>query len=104
MQFFDKFEMFNEAYESRGLEDMLKNKANSFKRHGINYRILRQVYSRGLEAFDDRKKGNAKAFAMRRVNDFLSKGRTWSIYDTDLADKARENAKKIKTDKKKKKK
>jgi len=104
MEFFKPFEIFNEAYESRGLEDALNNKATSFKDQGITYHILRQVYTRGIEAFDNKKGTSAKQFAMKRVTDFCNHGRSWTIYDTDLAAKARKNAKKLKKKKKKSKK
>lgn len=101
-----KFETFiNEAYEARGLEDNLRNKASMYKDQGFTYRILRQVYSRGFEDYHEKKKsGDIRNYAMKRVLDFLNKGRVWSVHDTDLADEVRKNFKKHNKKKKNKKK
>ena len=57
--------------------------------------MLRVIYSRGVEDFNDKnKKGSAKDYAMKRVNDFLAHGKSWSIYDTDMSDKVKKKQKK----------
>ena len=102
MKYFENFETFNENYEqlSQNMEWTLKNKAESFKQQGITFAMLRKIYSRGIEAWQDNKKGNAKTFAMNRVNNFLSKGKAGSVFDSDQAAKARKHAKKLKKKKK----
>lgn len=98
---FDNY--ITEAYETRGLEDELRNKANMYKDKGYTYHILRLVYTRGSEEFYEKKKsGSVRNFAMKRVNDFLNKGRYWSVNDTDLADEVRKKVKKLNKKKKKK--
>lgn len=104
MIFFKDFDNYiNEAYESRGLEDILRNKANSLKDRGITYNMLRIIYSRGIEDFSEKKKkGSSKNYAMKRVDDFLARGKSWSIYDTDMSNQAKRRRKKLLKKKKKK--
>lgn len=91
MKYFEKYEDF--LNESK-LEFDLKSRVKSYP--GVTFSILRKIYSRGLEDFDNKKGKSAEKFAMSRVNNFLSKGKSWSILDSDLADKVRKNLKKLK--------
>jgi hypothetical protein len=97
MQYFKNYGTFILLNESN-LEFDLKSKANSYP--GVTFSILRKIYSRGLEDFDKKKGKNAEKFAMLRVMNFLSKGKSWTILDSDLADKVRKNLKKLKKKKK----
>lgn len=93
MQYLNNFEEFlNES--SSNLEFDLKAKAKSYP--GVTFSILRKIYSRGLEDFDKKKGKNAEKIAMSRVMNFLSKGKSWTILDSDMAAKVRKNLKKLK--------
>ena len=95
MQYISNFDEF--LNESK-LEFDLKSISKSYP--GVTFSILRKIYSRGLEDFDKKKGKSAEKFAMSRVKNFLAKGKSWTILDSDMADKVRKNLKKLKKKKK----
>jgi hypothetical protein len=73
--------------------DGLKKKA---EKSGISYSILKQVYNRGMAAWQTghRPGTTAQQWAFARVNSFITKGKgTWGGADSDLASKAKGGSK-----------
>jgi len=71
--------------------DGLKKKA---EKSGISYSILKQVYNRGMAAWQTghRPCTTAQQWAFARVNSFITKGKgTWGGADSDLAAKAKKS-------------
>ena len=71
--------------------DGLKKKA---EKSGISYSILKQVYNRGMAAWQTghRPGTTAQQWAFARVNSFITKGKgTWGGADSDLAAKAKKS-------------
>lgn len=88
-------EDFGDAYEEFKpiLEEIegLKKKA---EKSGISYGILKQVYNRGMAAWQGghRPGTTPQQWAFARVNSFITKGKgTWGGADSDLASKVRSN-------------
>ena len=88
-------EDFGDAYEEFKpiLEEIegLKKKA---EKSGISYGILKQVYNRGMAAWQGghRPGTTPQQWAFARVNSFITKGKgTWGGADSDLAGKVRSN-------------
>ena len=69
-------------------DNILKDKAKASK---IPKPILEQVYRRGAAAWatGHRPGATREAWALARVNSFITKGKTYSTADSDLAKKAR---------------
>ncbi len=88
-------EDFGDAYEEFKpiLEEIegLKKKA---EKSGISYGILKQVYNRGMAAWQGghRPGTTPQQWAFARVNSFITKGKgTWGGADSDLASKVKSN-------------
>lgn len=69
------------------IEALKKKSAKS----GISYRILKQVYDRGMGAWKGghRPGANSHAWALARVNSFIVGGKTRHTADKDLWKKAK---------------
>jgi hypothetical protein len=69
-------------------DSILREKAKASK---IPKPILEQVYRRGAAAWatGHRPGASREAWALARVNSFITKGKTYSTADADLAKKAR---------------
>lgn len=69
-------------------DKILRDKAKASK---IPKPILEQVYRRGAAAWatGHRPGATREAWALGRVNSFITKGKTYSTADADLAKKAR---------------
>jgi hypothetical protein len=81
-------EEFKELFEEI---DGLKKKA---EKSGISYGILKQVYNRGMAAWQGghRPGTTPQQWAFARVNSFITKGKgTWGGADSDLASKVKKN-------------
>ena len=81
-------EEFKELFEEI---DGLKKKA---EKSGISYGILKQVYNRGMAAWQGghRPGTTPQQWAFARVNSFITKGKgTWGGADSDLAAKVKKN-------------
>lgn len=74
-------------------DSILRDKAKKSK---IPKPILEQVYRRGAAAWatGHRPGATREAWALARVNSFITKGKTYSTADADLAKKVRERKKK----------
>lgn len=69
--------------EGKGTDAALQKKADA---SGISKSILKKVYDRGLAAWKvGHKPGTTpQQWAMARVNSFITKGKVWHKYDSDL--------------------
>lgn len=76
------------AKASERLTKALKKKSED---SGISVRLLHQVYNRGLAAWrtGHRPGASQHAWAMARVNSFITKGKTWYTADADIAKKVK---------------
>lgn len=72
-----------------------KGLAGKAKESKIPKRILEQVYRRGAAAWatGHRPGATREQWAMARVNSFITKGKTWSTADSDLAKKVKKPTK-----------
>lgn len=87
----EDFEIDPELKEIFEEIDGLKKKA---EKSGISYSILKQVYNRGMAAWQTghRPGTTAQQWAFARVNSFITKGKgTWGGADSDLAAKAKKS-------------
>lgn len=73
--------------EEAVINEEIKGLMNKSEKTGISYSILKQVYDRGLAAYKTghRPGATAQQWAFARVNSFITKGKTWSTTDADLA-------------------
>jgi len=74
--------------EKTGVRAAIQKKSDA---SGISYSILKKVFDRGVAAWKvGHKPGTTPAqWGLARVNSFITKGKTWQKYDSDLAKKAR---------------
>ena len=65
--------------------------AKAAKASGISKSVLDKVYARGLAAWrtGHRPGATSHQWAMARVYSFITKGKTWSTADADLAKKVK---------------
>jgi hypothetical protein len=84
-------DLYEEIYPFFEEIDGLKKKA---EKSGISYGILKQVYNRGMAAWQGghRPGTTPQQWAFARVNSFITKGNgTWGGADSDLAAKVKKN-------------
>ena len=88
-------EDFGDAYEEfKPLLEEIEGLKKKAEKSGISYGILKQVYNRGMAAWQGghRPGTTAQQWAFARVNSFITKGKgTWGGADSDLAGKVRSN-------------
>lgn len=60
---------------------------------GIDYAIIKEVYSRGLESYEDSSSMTAQQWAFARVNSFVAAGATTKHDDADLWESVQKNKK-----------
>jgi hypothetical protein len=74
--------------EKTGVRAAIQKKSDA---SGIAYSILKKVFDRGVAAWKvGHKPGTTPAqWGLARVNSFITKGKTWQKYDSDLAKQAR---------------
>ena len=76
-------------YKAMFGEDTKKALQNKSEKSGISYSILKQVFDRGVAAWKTghRPGTTPTQWGLARVNSFITKGKTWSTTDSDLAKK-----------------
>lgn len=87
-------EDFGEFYEE--FEDILEELGGLKKKSektGIEYSIIKEVYQRGLNSYDENSNMTAKQWAFARVNSFVSGGQTTKEDDSDLWESTEKNLK-----------
>jgi hypothetical protein len=88
-------EDFGDAYEEfKPLLEEIEGLKKKAEKSGISYGILKQVYNRGMAAWQGghRPGTTAQQWAFARVNSFITKGKgTWGGADSDLAGKVKSN-------------
>jgi hypothetical protein len=86
---------FGDAYEEfRPILEEIEGLKKKAEKSGISYGILKQVYNRGMAAWQGghRPGTTAQQWAFARVNSFITKGKgTWGGADSDLASKVNSN-------------
>ncbi len=85
--FGDLYEEFKDIIEEIG---GLRKKA---EKSGIDYSIIKEVYARGIQSYDDSASMTAQQWAYARVNSFISGGATTKEDDADLWESAQKNLK-----------
>jgi hypothetical protein len=85
--FGDLYEEFKDIIEEIG---GLRKKA---EKSGIDYSIIKEVYARGMQSYDDSASMTAQQWAYARVNSFISGGATTKEDDADLWESAQKNLK-----------
>jgi len=75
------------------INEKIQGLENKSEKSGIPYGILKQVYDRGMAAWKGghRPGTTPQQWAFARVNSFITKGKTYSTADADLAKQARKN-------------
>ena len=83
MKDIEKDKKLMKLMEGKGTDAALQKKADA---SGISKSILKKVYDRGLAAWKvGHKPGTTpQQWAMARVNSFITKGKVWHKYDSDL--------------------
>ena len=93
-------EVSNDIIDSIDLDESKCEEALSMKaeKSGIDVDILKEVYHRGLESYQDGDHSvDSQQWAFTRVNSFIAKGKTtWYGEDQDLAERALHTAIKVK--------
>ena len=88
-------EDFGDAYEEfKPIVEEIEGLKKKAEKSGISYSILKQVYNRGMAAWQGghRPGTTPQQWAFARVNSFITKGKgTWGDADSDLAAKVRSN-------------
>jgi hypothetical protein len=90
----DKEELGDLYEEVRIIFEEIEGLQKKAEKSGIPYSILKQVYNRGMAAWQGghRPGTTPQQWAFARVNSFITKGKgTWSGADSDLADKVKKN-------------
>lgn len=80
-------ELLNDVRGGMKVEADKKNKAalqEKAYKHGIKLSVLREVFSRGIEAWSEDNKNTPEQFAFARVNSFISLGESYKTLDADL--------------------
>jgi hypothetical protein len=90
-----EMEEFGEEYEEiKPLIEEIEGLKKKAEKSGISYGILKQVYNRGVAAWQSghRPGTTPQQWAFARVNSFITKGKgTWGGADSDLAAKVKKN-------------
>jgi hypothetical protein len=90
-----EMEEFGEEYEEiKPLIEEIEGLKKKAEKSGISYGILKQVYNRGMAAWQSghRPGTTPQQWAFARVNSFITKGKgTWGGSDSDLAAKVNKN-------------
>jgi hypothetical protein len=86
---------YGSAYEEfRPIIEEIEGLQKKAEKSGISYSILKQVYNRGMAAWQGghRPGTTPQQWAFARVNSFITKGQgTWGGADSDLASKVKKN-------------
>lgn len=86
-EFGEHYEEFKDIIEEIGA---LRKKS---EKSGVPYSALKEVYSRGIESYDESSSMTAQQWAFARVNSFISGGATTKQDDADLWESVQRNAK-----------
>lgn len=74
-------EFYNGESKSKKIAEALDRKADQ---SGIDFDVLAEVFSRGLEAWNKNSKVTQEQYAFARVNSYINQGKTYFNEDADL--------------------